>query len=319
MVPRASVVIPSYNRQALIAETIASALDQGPEFEVIVVDDGSPDDSWSVIESFGEKIHAIRQENRGLSAARNTGLGVARGGFVRFLDCDDRMPPASVRAQLEQARLLPPLHIAVGDAVSIDEQGRRIPCFGYGYSGHAPPGLLARSTVLRYIMNAWLPLFPAAALRQLGGFDTNVVLLEDHDVAARLLRAGFQFVRVPVEVCEVREHGGDRMSRNFGASHYRTLYLMFSRLWQGFESDRGFVLDREERGAFGQLIWNAARDSARAGFYPEARSLFDLAATIGGRNARMGKLPVQLLYQILPPLFAERLSMAVKKIAGGTR
>lgn len=315
--PIVSIVIPNYNRQDLVGETIESALAQGDEFEVIVIDDGSPDDSWSVIEGFGDRIRSARQKNAGLSATRNAGLELARGRYVRFLDCDDRMPPGSLRAQLAEAERLPARHIAVGDAASIDENGTRIPmAFGYGYADHVPPGPIARATVLRYIMNAWLPLFPTDALRALGGFDEQVIQIEDHELATRFVRAGYQFVRVPIEVCEVREHSGYRMSRNIGAAGYQLLHRMYSRLWQGFEEDKSVSLTAEERGGLGQLVWTAARDAIRLGFAAEAGDLFDLAYRIGGARARMGKLPVRLVYRLLPPLTAERLFIAAKKMAG---
>jgi glycosyltransferase involved in cell wall biosynthesis len=313
--PSVSIIIPNYNRQDLVGETIESALAQGQEFEVIVIDDGSSDDSWSVIEGFGDRIRAKRQENAGLGATRNVGLEMARGRFVRFLDCDDRMPPGSLRAQLAYAERLPPRHIAVGDAASIDENGGPLPPQGYGFTGQAPTGPLDRATVLRYIVNAWLPLFPADALREVGGFATDMNGIEDHELAMRLLRAGYQLERVPLVVCEVREHSGYRMSRNIGAAGYRRLHLLYSRLWQGFEEWPG-TLTAEERGALGQLIWTAARDAIRLGFTAEAHDLFALAQRIGGRRARMGKLPVRLAYNLLPPGAAERLFIAAKKVIG---
>ncbi len=314
--PAVSIVIPNYNRQDLVGETIESALGQGPEFEVIVIDDGSPDDSWSVIQGFGDRIRAKRQENAGLGETRNVGMRMARGRFIRFLDCDDRMPPGSLRAHLAHAERLPPRHIAVGDAASIDENGAPLPPQGYGFAGQAPAGPLDRATLLRYIVNAWLPLFPAAALRAVGGFAADMNGLEDHELAMRLMRAGYRFDRVPVVVCEVREHQGYRMSRNIGAAGYRRLHLLFTRLWQGFESDWPGKLTPEERGALGRLVWTVARDAIRFGFAAEARDLFDLAQRIGGSRARMGRLPVRLAYALMPPVAAERLFMAAKKLSG---
>jgi hypothetical protein len=105
------------------------------------------------------------------------------------------------------------------------------------------------------------------------------------------------------------------MSRNIGTAGYRRLYVMYSRLWQGFEDWPG-SLTAEEKGALGQLVWTAARDAIRLGFAAEAGDLFGLADRIGGRRARMGKLPVRLAYTLMPPLAAERLFMAVKKLGG---
>lgn len=312
-----SIIIPNHNRRDLVGEAIESALEQGPEFEVIVVDDGSSDDSWPIIQSFGARLRAFRQENAGAGAARNAALRIARGRYVRFLDSDDRMPPHSLRAQLGSAERLPPLQVAVGDAASIDAQGKLFESgIGYGYAASAPPGPIPRATVLRNVMSVCLPLFPAEALRALGGFDPSVAISEDHELAIRLLRAGYRFVRLPIVVCEVREHGGERLSRNLGAEGFRRLESTYSRLWGALEADGAQDLTTEERGALGQLVWTLARDAVRSGFPEEARRLFGLAGRIGGRRARTGRLPARLAYRLLPPVSAEHLLNGVKKLAG---
>jgi glycosyltransferase involved in cell wall biosynthesis len=90
--PAISVIIPTYNRAQLVGRAIQSVLDQTHDhFEVIVVDDGSADNTWEVIQGFDDgRICYIRHpDNRGGSAARNTGIGAARGQYVAFLDSDD--------------------------------------------------------------------------------------------------------------------------------------------------------------------------------------------------------------------------------------
>ncbi len=92
--PLVSILICSYNYERFVGQTIASALAQSwPNTEVIVVDDGSTDGSWSVIESFGSKITAIRQPNGGQGAAYNACFRASRGDWVIWLDCDDLLDP----------------------------------------------------------------------------------------------------------------------------------------------------------------------------------------------------------------------------------
>jgi len=89
-VPFFSVVIPTYNRAALLRQNLISVFaQQFTRYEVIVVDDGSSDESESVVNAFGCRIKFLRQQNRGPGAARNLGINVARGEFVAFLDSDD--------------------------------------------------------------------------------------------------------------------------------------------------------------------------------------------------------------------------------------
>jgi glycosyltransferase involved in cell wall biosynthesis len=88
------VIIPTYNRAHCVGDAIRSVLAQSlPPFEIIVVDDGSSDDTPRVLASFGDSIRALRQENAGVSAARNRGIEAARGEWISFLDSDDLWSP----------------------------------------------------------------------------------------------------------------------------------------------------------------------------------------------------------------------------------
>lgn len=99
--PRVSVVIPTFNRGALVVNAVRSALSQDYEaLEVIVVDDGSTDDTASRIQPFDARVRYVRQENRGVSAARNRGFREARGELIAFLDSDDEMLPGRLSRQV---------------------------------------------------------------------------------------------------------------------------------------------------------------------------------------------------------------------------
>src|SRR5215207_9860716 len=96
-----SVVIPCYNQAHFLGEAIESVLDQSyPNFEIIVVDDGSPDDTSEVAGRYPE-VRLVRQENRGLAGARNAGLSYSEGEYVVFLDADDRLLPEALEAGLK--------------------------------------------------------------------------------------------------------------------------------------------------------------------------------------------------------------------------
>ncbi len=96
-----SVVIPCYNGAKYLRETLDSVLVQThPVLEVIVVDDGSTDDSAAIAESFGPPVRVIRQPNQGESVARNRGIDEARGDWVAFLDADDLWEPEKLARQL---------------------------------------------------------------------------------------------------------------------------------------------------------------------------------------------------------------------------
>ncbi|MFB0612668.1 glycosyltransferase family 2 protein [Aurantiacibacter poecillastricola] len=92
--PHTSIIIPAYNSENSVGPAIESSLAQTrPPLEIIVVDDGSTDDTGKVIASFGDKVVHLTQQNAGQGAARNAGLKVAKGKFVAFLDADDYWLP----------------------------------------------------------------------------------------------------------------------------------------------------------------------------------------------------------------------------------
>ena len=92
--PVVSVIMPCYNGEAYLADAIESVLGQTyKDFELVVVDDGSTDRSVEILGKYGNRIRTIRQPNRGVSTARNTGIGESKGDFIAFLDADDYWDP----------------------------------------------------------------------------------------------------------------------------------------------------------------------------------------------------------------------------------
>jgi len=125
MSDRVSVIIPTYNRSRLVGAAIDSALAQThPAVEVIVVDDGSTDDTAERLAAYGARIRVIRQPNAGVCAARNAGMALADGAFIAFLDSDDEWLPWKLAAQIAAFRQHPELQLAYTDAMVVDREGR---------------------------------------------------------------------------------------------------------------------------------------------------------------------------------------------------
>src|SRR5882724_9638878 len=114
MLKLVSILVPVYNAEAFVAETIQSALDQTwPAKEIIAVDDGSTDKSREILKSFERQgIKVIEQENRGASAARNRALSDAQGEFIQFLDADDLLAPNKIEVQMGRLLSEPPGRVA---------------------------------------------------------------------------------------------------------------------------------------------------------------------------------------------------------------
>jgi glycosyltransferase involved in cell wall biosynthesis len=199
-----SVVIPAYNRAGYLPATVESALRQeGAEVEVIVVDDGSTDDTAAVVErqraAWGERFRYVRQENAERCVARNHGLRLARGEFVAFLDSDDLWRPNHVRACLDALQKNTSAAAVYADHGLVDAEGRVI-------REHVTSTPLIGDRFKRELCLKRLILFPAevvvrrsaldAAYGSADVFDPEAVMLEEWLVWVTLLRGDSTFERV---------------------------------------------------------------------------------------------------------------------------
>jgi glycosyltransferase involved in cell wall biosynthesis len=123
--PTVSVVIPAYNAAWCVGKAIDSVLAQDfRDFELIVVDDGSTDDTAAVLAGYGEAIRVVHKPNGGMSSARNAGIAVARGEFVAFLDADDWWLPGKLAKQVALMRQRPEVGFSSTTARVEDQDGR---------------------------------------------------------------------------------------------------------------------------------------------------------------------------------------------------
>jgi glycosyltransferase involved in cell wall biosynthesis len=183
--PGVSVVIPCYSQAHLLPEAIESALAQrGVAVEVVVVDDGSPDDVRAVVDRY-PGIRYLRQPNRGLSAARNAGLLESTGEYVVFLDADDRLLPDALAAGLACFAEHPDYALVYGDFRFMSETGaprdRRVrPPLEVDLYG----GMLIRN----HVEMISTVLFRRSVLEHEGAFDGSLRSAEDYELLLRLAR-----------------------------------------------------------------------------------------------------------------------------------
>lgn len=118
--PLVSVIIPTHNRGEWIADAIASVLSQTYErVELIVVDDGSTDDTAERVQAFGAAVTYWRQAHAGVSVARNRGVAASHGEFVAFLDSDDMWQAEKVAAQVAWLQQQPQRQVCYTDEIWI--------------------------------------------------------------------------------------------------------------------------------------------------------------------------------------------------------
>lgn len=209
MRPLVSVIITSYNQARFLGDAIESVLTQSySQFEVIVVDDGSTDNVLEVVARY-PRLRYIRQDNQGLSAARNTGLRESNGAYVVFLDADDRLLPIAVETGVNCLRAHPKCGFVSGHYSVIKSDGspkplRQAPCVERDHY-HA---LLCKN----YIGMHATVMYRREIFESIGKFNTSLRACEDYDLYLRIA------ARVPVYchdklIAEYRQHGAN-MSRN---------------------------------------------------------------------------------------------------------
>ncbi|MDF0750461.1 glycosyltransferase [Marinobacter sp. 71-i] len=179
-----SVVTPTYNRARFLPDAVSSVLAQTyADLELIIVDDGSEDDTVKVLEPFlaDGRVRYFYQENQGQSHARNLALEQARGDFIAFLDSDDMWAPEKLEKQLAVLRANPEVDIVHGDEAVIDEQGTVISIENMKrYSGRITRYLLADNSV-----SITTALVRRRCFDEMGGFDTSVGVADDYELWLR--------------------------------------------------------------------------------------------------------------------------------------
>ena len=181
-----SVVIPCYGQAHFLGEAVESVLSQGhPPRELIVIDDGSPDDVASVVVRF-PSVRCISQGNQGLSVARNAGIEASRGEFIVFLDADDRLLPRALEVGVAALADLSDAAMVWGFNRPIDRQGAVLGAISNPWDGAAAgyEDLLRRNIVGPPLG----VMFRRFALEQCGGFSPSALTAEDYELYLRLVR-----------------------------------------------------------------------------------------------------------------------------------
>jgi glycosyltransferase involved in cell wall biosynthesis len=181
---RVSVVIPTYNSGPLVVEAVESVLAQTrPAAEVIVVDDGSTDDTAERLARFGDRVRYVRQENRGVAAARNRGVAEATGDWVAFLDADDVWHPRKLAVQTALLARRPDIGM-LGTQV-YDWPGPHPDVMAGGHAEHVREVRLADLVVRNSLVTSTI-VARADTLREAGPFDPGLHGPEDHDLWIRV-------------------------------------------------------------------------------------------------------------------------------------
>jgi hypothetical protein len=224
-----SVITPCYNGARFLSQTLESALAQSrPALEVLVVDDGSTDDSAAIAESFGPPVRVIRQANQGESVARNRALSEARGTHVLFLDADDLLEPTALDHLVQAVEGRPGTVALMG-------------CAWFSENPAAPYAVKLPETETFYPAiiesnlappHCWLA--PVELVRRAGGFYADLRWFEDWDLWWRVGLLGVTLTRVPHIGALYRRHPGSQLATTKLADRARGHACLMGRMAEAF-------------------------------------------------------------------------------------
>jgi glycosyltransferase involved in cell wall biosynthesis len=237
MIPEVSVIIPTYNRRAMVCEAVASVMDQTDQssaagFEIIVVDDGSTDgtaeeldriaDSMSRPDSDRIAMRAVTTENRGVAAARNSGVAIASAPLIAFLDSDDLWMPHKLERQLAFMRAHPDCEIAQTEETWIRD-GRRV---NPGLRHRKRAGDIFVDSLRTCLISPSAVILRTALFKEVGCFDERMEAAEDYDLWLRILaRHQVGFMTEPLVVRRAG-HPGQLSGTVAAIDRFRILALL---------------------------------------------------------------------------------------------
>lgn len=274
-----SVIIPNYNYGRFLREAIDSALGQTlPPHEVIVVDDGSTDDSGAILGSYGDRIITVRQQNQGVGAARNKGAELATGEFLAFLDADDFWAPTKLEKQLAKFETDAEISLVHCGFQDVNSDGELLDQNLNGGEGWVAEMLLLFEPAI--LAPGGTTLIRRTDFLDVGGYDVNPDLhpSEDWDFSYRIARRS-KFGFVPEPLLFYRQHGSGGHT-NIGRME-RAMLIGFEK---AFAEDKGLEPIKAE--CYGKLYSVLSGSYFQAGDY--GGFLKNAAKSIWQRPSNLG-------------------------------
>jgi glycosyltransferase involved in cell wall biosynthesis len=280
-----SVIIPAYNQGRYLGAAIRSVLEQThQDFEIIVVDDGSTDDTRAVAHAFTDpRLRYVYQENRGLSAARNTGIRHAQGRYISYLDSDDQFLPVKLALLTEESEREPLAGLVAGQAIPVDDEGHAV---GRIFDRPLPddPAQLLLGNPLHVgsvlVCREWQ--------ERAGFFDETLRSYEDWDMWLRLARLGCPMRSVTEPVSLYRFHGA-QMTR-IGAQMTTATFAVLDKAFADPALPEAWRLLKDR--AYSRANLRAAAQAYLAGDYAQGAECVSQAVALDPSLAAGGGEPL---------------------------
>lgn len=184
---RVTALIPTYNSERYIRETVESVLVQTyPIHEILVVDDGSTDRTQDALSPYGDRIRYIKQINAGPPAARNRGLALATGEWIALLDSDDLWVPTKTERQIEYVQQHPQCGLVYTDMKTFDDTGIIEESVKVSRNLRLPSGRIFPEMFAETLFQTSAVLLRRSCLESTGGFDASLKMGDDYELFLRV-------------------------------------------------------------------------------------------------------------------------------------
>ncbi len=258
--PIVSVVIPTYNYAEFLPKAIESVLGQD-DIQVIIVDDGSTDNTKEIVRTFGPGIEYIQQTSQGPSAARNRGIAASKGEFVAFLDADDYWLPGKLDQQVDLLNSRPDIagcHTAFVVSVQSKNKKQRVGCY-WNQSGYHPS---FRELLRDNCVNMSTMVIRREVFSRIGVFDETLRTSEDWNFWLRVVLGGCRLYYLREPLVATRHHQTNSHVRIRPETQRRSAEAMLRSLWA---SNRDIIPEVFLRNLSSLLHYHDARISFERG------------------------------------------------------
>jgi glycosyltransferase involved in cell wall biosynthesis len=265
MYPLVSVIIPCFRQSHYLPLAVESVFAQSyPAIQIVIVNDGSDDDTDSIARGYGDRVTYVFRQNGGLPAARNSGIHAAKGKYLLFLDSDDLLNQGAIASAVESM---------AGKDNRLCLMGYRLfrnECFDDVEDERIPDAELDLPLAL-LVSNPGPPnayLCSAAMVRSAGGFDESLRSCEDWDLWVRLMMAGAELVKAPIIGAHYRRYHGSMSTNNLRMDQTRAEVL-----WRAYKLARKNPQILEKHHLDKKRIYALQRKAMRTQLYDAAFGL----------------------------------------------
>ena len=298
--PVVSVVMPAFNASRYISTAIDSALAQTfADLEVLVVDDGSTDDTAAIAANAAardSRVRLLRQDNAGVSVARNAALRAARGQYIALLDSDDVWQTGFLEAQIALLESRPDIAVVTGNAFILGGPRDGQPARPFPDPRPHPTAaeMIADETAV-FIMTV----FRRAVYETIGGFDETKATNEDYEFWIRAAHAGFRFLRNDTPLGQYRSHSASLSANQSRMTRGILVVLKEHRPRVAERAEESTVLERQIARFETELLASEVRLALETGDYRSAARHLD---ALGARRPTPGLALARSLARWTPGL-----------------